>query len=389
MAERRRGHGEGSVFQRADGVWVASVDLGLGPDKKRRRRVVYGKTKTEATKKLKQLIAEISQGIDVDPKRITVQEYLQRWLGHIEPNLKRRGFRSYEAIVRLHLVPTIGHVQLAKLAPLQIQQLYADKLSAGLSKTTVHHIHACLRAALNQAVKWQLLQRNPTIATEPPPMTTADPEFLSFEQAQQLMAALDGDDYAPPILLALTTGLRMGEIQGMRWTDIDWDRRTIVIQQTAWYAAGGPVFEERPKSHKMRRVSFPSPMTAILREHRRRQVEQRMAAGPLWHDHGLVFTSRDGRPIRHDTTINRLRAALARAGLPPIRFHDLRHSTASMLIALGTPLKEVSEILGHSTITITANLYGHMLPGAEQRAADRMEAALFPSSKDGGKNARG
>lgn len=160
------------------------------------------------------------------------------------------------------------------------------------------------------------------------------------------------------------------------------------MHQPARYTHGGLIFEPRLKSNRIRRTAFPSTLTPVLQERRRRQLEWRLAAGPAWHDLGLVFTRRDGWPIRHDTTLNHLRAALNRAGLPPMRFHDLRHSAASLLIALGTPPKEVSQILGPSTIGITMDLYCHMFPGAEKPAADRVDAALFQRQQDNQKDTR-
>lgn len=359
-----------------DGIWVAVADLGRGPDGKRQRRVFYGDTRDKAAEAMADALAGHRRGELADPGRITVAEYLQRWLEHIKPSVELRTWVGYESHVRLHISPLLGAKLLRELKPVHLQDLYTNRLAAGKAPRTVHHSHTIFHTALAQAVEWQLLNRNPAEVARPPKAPKTVHRFLDFDEAKRLISALEGDDFGPMLMVAMLTAVRSGELRALRWADLDLSTGQAVITQSVWYPKGGARFKTSTKSDRHRQVVISEDILAFIRQHRTRQLARRLKAG-VWHDHDLVFCRSDGRPLDHQAPLDRLRAALNRAGLPPIRLHDLRHSAASLLLALGVPIKDVSEILGHSSIAITADLYGHLVPGAQQRAADRLSNALF------------
>lgn len=376
---------KGSMTQRAPGSWTMRFDLGIAPDGKRKQKTVtFRGTKREAEREMTRLLNEFHNGTLVEPGRLTVGEYLRRWLtDYARGNVGVKTYERYAEIVEKHLIPALGHHPLAKLQPLQIQAYYTQALEngrrdgrGGLSAQTVLHHHRLLHAALKQAVKWQLLARNPTEAVEPPRPVHLEMQVLDEEGVVSLLAAAQGSRLYVPCLLAVGTGLRLGEILALRWEDLDLKAGTLSVRQALEQTKAGLAFKQ-PKTAKSRRVvALPSLLIEGLVRHKGEQAQKRLLLGPAYQEHGLVNAQDDGQPWSVKVISKAFEHLAQKAGVPQIRFHDLRHSHASQLLKQGVQLKVVSERLGHARSSTTMDIYSHVLPGMQEEAARRMDAAL-------------
>lgn len=381
MASNRRGRGEGSITLRRDGRWQATVDLGWSQGR-RRRKVLYGQTKRETLHRMRAAIREREAGTVADGQSTTVAAFLQRWLESIKPTVRESTWARYEGLCRVHLIPALGRTRLDRLTPERIDIFLADRLAGGSAPRTVHHMRAVLRAALTEATRWGLLGRNPVALTRSVRVPRTEERWLTQEQARKLLDSVKGDRLEALFTVALGLGLRQGEILGLRWRDVDLEQRQLTVNHTLHWMPGKQSrtrqwYLGEPKSKLSRRtLPLPASVAASLREHRARQIEECLLVGVDWSDPGFVFTREAGVPLGGDRVRYSLRAKLARAGLAVVTFHQLRHSAASLLIAQGVPLKVVSEILGHSTIALTANTYGHLSEDLWRDAADAMDRAL-------------
>jgi integrase len=373
----RRGHNEGSIFQRQDGRWVATVNLGYEGGK-RARKSFYGRTRGDVKDALAKALRDHQLGLPVArDERVTMAAFLERWLrDSAAPSTRARTLQGYTVIVRRHLEPTIGRIPLVKLGPAQVQAMLNAKTAAGLSPQSVRNIHAVLRRALNQATRWGLIPRNPATLVDTPRHVAYEAPTITPEQARAILAAMQGDRMEALVTLTLATGLRQGEALALRWSDLDLDSGSLTVRRTLQRVAGEPLWAE-PKTPRSRRtVAIPASIVGVLRAHRKGQAQEQLWAGSRWHEQGLVFTSSIGTPMTGGDVTKRFQALLAAAGLPRIRFHDLRHGCASLLLAQGVHPRVVMEQLGHSTIALTMNVYSHVIPAAARDAADRMDAML-------------
>ena len=354
MAARRRGRGEGSIYRRKDGRWVGQYEVGG------KRRYVYGKTRKEVASKLTKALADRNEGLVFDSDHLTVVQYLDRWLDSIRDTVRESTWVRHEINVRVHLKPALGRVRLGKLNPLQVQSFYRYKLDQGLSAASVLKIHSTLSKSLKQAVRWRLVPLNVCMAVVLPRITKPEIQPLDAQQMKALLKAAQGTDlYALWVLMA-TTGVRVGEALGLRWEDLDLDARTLRVNRTIYRGQSC-----LPKTDSSRRtVKLSRLATEALRQHSQ-QCE--------W-----VFPTSIGTTIN----VNNLRyrswkRLLERAHLPSgTRIHDLRHSSATLLLSKGVPIKVVSEMLGHSDVSITLSIYAHVLPDMQDGAAEAMDDAL-------------
>jgi integrase len=375
----RRGHNEGSIHKRPDGRWVGVLHLGY-KDGKRDRKYFYGKTQKEARQKLEAAKRDLERGLPVDIERQTVAQFLDRWLADVvRPKVRPSTYDSYAGHVRLYLKPTLGHHQLTKLTPQHVQSLLNEKLAAGLSPRTVQYMRSVLRNALNQAMKWDLVARNVATLVDPPRSRRPEVRPLTPEQARAFLGAVKGDRLEGLFTVAVALGLRQGEALGLRWEDIDLDAGTLRVRHTIQKINGEWCFVE-PKTDRSRRtIVMPAATITALRAHRRRQAEERLAAGARWQDWHLVFPSAVGTPLNGSNVTHRLQRILESANLPRQRFHDLRHCCASLLLAQHVPMRVVMEILGHSQISLTMDTYSHVMPALQHEAASLMDAILTNS----------
>jgi integrase len=372
----RRGHGEGSISQRQDGRWTARVDLGY-VNGKRKRKQIYGKTRKEVAEQLKVLLLQQHQGLPIAPERQTVEQFLHRWLADVVAgSVRPRTYDSYRTTVQRHILPPLGRQPLVKLNAQHITALLKAKSTEGLSPRTVKYIRTVLRIALNQAVKWDLIPRNVVSVVPAPRIERYEVGTFTPEQAQQFLNAVKGDRLEALYTVALALGLRQGEALGLRWADVDLDHGILRVR-TALQRIDGKLTLVPPKTEKSKRtIDLPPIAVQTLRAHYARQLEERLQAGAQWQDYGLVFASRMGTPLEKSGVGKRFRALLGNAGLPLMRFHDLRHCCASLLLAQNVHPKIVQEILGHSQISMTLDLYSHVLPSAKRAAAHMMDDML-------------
>ncbi|MBI4507212.1 MAG: site-specific integrase [Chloroflexi bacterium] len=374
---KRRGRGEGSITQRADGRWMGRLDLGW-KDGRRQRKHVYGRTRREVQEQLAKLFRDQQLGLPIADERQTVARFIDRWLEDTARHtLRPSSYDGYANLIRRHITPAIGRIPLAKLTPQHLSALYGTLLDKDLAPRTVQYAHAVIHRALKQAVRWNLVARNVADAVDPPRPNRKEITPLSPEQSRQLLEAARDDRLHALYMLALTTGLRSGELLGLKWRDVDLQNATLHVRRTLGRTSAGLGFGE-PKTAKGRRaVALPTLAIAALREHRQRQLEERLQSGPLWQDDDLAFYNRGGRPLERQNIAKRsFKPLLRRAGLPDIRFHDLRHSAATLLLALGEHPKVVQERLGHATIGVTMDVYSHIMPDMQRQAAAKLDRLL-------------
>src|SRR5918999_6091940 len=375
---KQSGNGTGTVYPRRNKEGKITGFRGSYFTADGRRRYVSGKNKTEAQRALRQAMADADRGLIFDADNLKVEEYLDRWLSDsVRDTVKATTFERYEQITRLHLKPALGRVKLKALTPAHVRGLYREKLEAGSSARTVRYIHATLHKALKQAIADGLIPRNATEAVKPPQVRKEEIRPLTAEQVKILFEAVRDDRLESLYILAVHTGLRQGELLGLKWGDVDLEAGTLQVRRTLTTAKGGPVLRA-PKTKASRRTVKLSP-TALkaLRSHLERQLREIDQAGDLWRENGLIFASESGEPLdRRYITTHRFKPLLKRAELPHIRFHDLRHTCATLLLTKNVNPKVVSEMLGHATIAITLDTYSHVLPTMQESAAKAMEDAL-------------
>jgi integrase len=368
----RRANNEGSIYKRRDGRWVASISLDHG-----RRKYLYGKTRQEVGRKLTAVLKARQDGLPVLGERQTVAQYLEGWLESARPSLRPRTFSRYEQYLRLHAIPEIGRLSLAKLGPQHLQRLYASRLEAGLSPTSVAHLHAVLHRALEQAARWGLVARNVASLVTRPRITRQEMTTLSPEQARAFLEAAQEDRLGALYVLALTTGMRQGELLALRWRDVDLQAGTLQVRATLQRTGNGFSFAEPKTARSRRQVALTGIAIAALRRHRTAQAEERLQLGAVWEDNDVVFANEVGRPVEATNLIRRsFHPLLERADLPRIRFHDLRHTAATLMLGRAVHPKVVAEMLGHSQIAVTLDLYSHVTPTMQRQATEALDAVL-------------
>jgi integrase len=373
---RKRGNGEGSITRRKDGLYMAryTVETAIGA----KRKTLYGKTRGEVSEKLTKAMADRDDGLVFDADNLKVGEYLERWLvDSVLDTVRPTTYERYEQIVRIHVRPALGSVKLKNLTPVHVRGLYREKLEAGLSARTVQYIHVTLHKALKQAVQDGLIPRNATEAVKAPQVRREEMRPLSGDQVKVLLEVARGDRLEALYVLAIHTGLRQGELLGLKWEDVDLESGTLRVRRTLVTAKAGPVLTAPKTKGSRRSVKLTQGAVEALRSHLKHQLQEIDRAGSLWRENGLMFASESGEPLdRRYLTSCRYKALLKRAELPMIRFHDLRHTCATLLLSKNVNPKIVSEMLGHASIAITLDTYSHVLPNMRDQAAAAMEEAL-------------
>jgi integrase len=312
-----------------------------------------------------------------DARGLTVGEFLDQWLEEVaRPRVRPWTLAGYEVHVRLHLKPVIGSVQLDKLSPMHVQQLINQKLAAGLKPKSVRYIRGTLRTALGHAVQWGLIARNPAALVRGPRVEQFEIKPFTPAEARSLLHALKGERLEALYSVALTMGLRQGEALGLRWQDVDLELGYLRVSKQLQRIDGRLQLVE-PKTIRSRRsLAMPTAIVVGLREHRVRQDHERQRAGQAWIESGLVFTGGEGQPLDGTAITKQFHRHLDRAGLEQRRFHDLRHSCATLLLVQGVSPRVVMDVLGHSQIGLTMNTYSHVIPELRREAADRMDQLL-------------
>lgn len=359
---RRRSNNEGTLFKddKRD-LWIAEISL---PDGKRKRKT--SKNLEVVKTWLLTQRSNLRDGLMVENEQITVSEFLNRWLNDVaQYSLRPSTLETYRTLIRVHINQAIGGIKISQLRPDQLQFFYAEKIRSGLSKRTVQFIHSILRRAFKQAVKWKLAARNITEAVEAPVPDKKQVVPLTKQQIVSFLAVLTEDRLFPLYVIALGCGLRRGELLALSWDNIDLDNGYIYVTRSLQYIKGKIVIGE-PKSAKSKRmVAIPDFVSVTLKRHRELNFGRSE----------FVFATSNGTPFMPRNIVRHFKATLKKAGLPEeTRLHDLRHTFISYLLALGTPPKDVQEIAGHSSYSVTMDIYGHMLPGAQKEAAEKINS---------------
>jgi integrase len=367
--------------------WRLSVYLGKDPvtGKERRVRKTVRGSEKDAQKALRDLLHSIDEGTFVEPAKMTVEQYLEQWLETHKANVEPTTHDWYALVCRKHIAPHLGRMQLQKLTPLAIQQFYVSKLQEGrldgkgkaLSPNTVRHIHRVLHKALNAAVKLQLIPRNPCDAVEPPKAVKKEARYWTPEEAAQFLEAIQEDRLYALFYVALGTGLRRGELLGLRWQDVDLNEGRLTVRQEIVRKSKGTLVKA-PKTEKSRAtISLSRGVVEVLKKHKARQAQERLLMGDQYHDSGLVFTTFEGKPLDPSyISGDYFGKLIEKAKVRKINFHALRHTHATILASQGVPLKVVSERLRHSSVAITGDIYSHVFAQMDREAADSFDAAM-------------
>ena len=372
----RRGNGEGTISRRKDGRWEARYYVPTMNGTK--RKTIYGKTQAEVRDKLTKALSDRIDGIVYDDENMTVGEYLNMWLkGSVYGSVRQSTYDRDTNLVHNHIKPLLGSLKLKKLNSAHIQSFYRDRLDTGLSASTVHKMHDILRHGLAQAVDWHLSPRNVADVVKPPRPVAKEMVALSTDDTRRLLDAAAEDRLEALYKLAVHTGMRQGELLALRWQDVDLENAVVSVRRTLTRSGGKTTFGE-PKTKKSRRSIRLTPQAAeALRAHLERQLRDMEILGDRYRDQGLVFTTDTGAPINPSNLRQRSFAPLLkRVGLPHMRFHDLRHTCATLLLSRGVHPKFVQELLGHATIAITLDTYSHVMPSMGDATAKAMEDAL-------------
>jgi integrase len=374
MSAGRRGNGEGTIVKRADGRWTAAIIFDGN-----RRKWIYGKTRRDGSDRLRKIRSDLAEGRPVMNERLTMAEYLNRWLYEVaKQNTRPMTWRGYEHLVRLHILPTLGRVRLAKLTPQHVHSLVTQKMREGrLSPRTIQYMHSVLRAALNQAVRWRMVHYNAAAMVSTSRVTRREVPALTPANARLLLDAARGDRLEALYSVALALGLRQGEALGLKWDDINLETGVLRVRRASQRVPHQGTQLVDTKTERSRRTLIMPPIViSALRAHHARQALERLAAGERWINLDLVFPSERGTLADGPNITHRFHKLLKQAELPAMRFHDLRHACASLLLVQGVHPRVVMETLGHSQISLTMNTYSHVLPVLQREAADRMEAVL-------------
>lgn len=374
---KRRKHGEGTITERKDGRFEAQITLENGE-----RKSYYRKTYKEAEAALQEARRELKQGTLATGPQQKLKTYLEQWLEEVHKRTIRLGtYVFYQSILNNHIYPSLGHIQLQKLTAQRLQSFYNSKLNEKLSPSFIRSMHSILHSALDNAVRWKLISHNVSDDVSLPQRVSYEVQTLTPEQAKNFLTFIQGHELETLVTLALTTGMRHGEMTALRWSDINFEDSSLFVRRTVKRLGRYKFVEGEPKTDKSKRmIVLPSLTLEKLREHRIRQEEARLKVGPTWQNRDLVFGNTVGGFQYPHHLLRKFHKLTDAAGLPRMRLHDLRHSAATLLLTMGVSAKVVQEILGHSNIGTTMNTYTHVQPAMQKEAMDKIDN-LFGEQK--------
>jgi integrase len=381
-----------SIEKRSANSYRLIVEVGYNADGKRvkKSKTVRVSTKREAQKELAKFITEVEAGEYISPEKMAFATFVAEWREkYAKKHLEKSTLKTYEHQLKNHITPVFGHLRLDQVKPIQVVSFIEgleqngsrkDGKEGGLSPSSIRYVHRVLKDIFERAVEWRIIKENPVSAVKRPKLDQKQVEVYSEEEAMQLFAALEGESihWRIMITLALTTGMRRGELLALEWPCVDLEQGTIDVKQSLSYVNKENIIKEPKTKNSIRKVSIPSSLIPELKEYYLYRRKERLKAGDLWEggDHFFVFSSWKGKPFYHTVPGNWLRRFIKRNHLKPIRFHDLRHTSATLLINQGVHAKIIAERLGHADIRTTMNIYGHALQTADQAAANKFDALL-------------
>ncbi len=386
----------GSIEKRGDSYRLI-VSAGTGPGGKRKKytKTIKAKSDREAEKELAKFVAEVEGNSYIEPSKITLKSFCEKWLiEYANTNLEHKTKYEYSRMLELRIIPALGHIQLSKFKPIHLVEFYSNLQEDGirldgrgqkLSNKTILHYHRLIKVILGTAVKWQLISTNPADNVDPPKVKKKEAEYYDEDEVLKMVKALEEEElkYKVSIMITIASGLRLGELMGLKWDNIDFENNTIDIEQANQYLPGQGTFTKDPKNETSKRIiSIPIPVMELLDKYRLEQIEKRLKCGDKWVDTDFIFTQWNGLPMHPSTPSKWFAKFLKKHELRKITFHQLRHTSATILINAGLNIRALSSRLGHSNTSTTLNIYSHALKSADKTAADKMDEIMFNSKKD-------
>jgi len=375
MSKKRRGNREGSIYQRSNGRWRAQIYLDG------ERLSFTGESRRDAQRWLREICNEIERGLTLDGAKITFEEFLQEWLSTKQHHVAEQTYSYYCQIVRDYIAPALGRIRLRDLNARHIQNFYNDKVSEGIGLRTVQKTHTVIHAALNSARKFGLIPYNPDDATNPPKPKTKAMKFLTKDQTRRLLlVAKESEDRCYALyFLAIVTGMRQGELLALKWENVDLEKGILSIKLNLKRLPGGGGLKlDKPKTKSsIRSIKLGSESIEILKAHKKQIALEKQAICDLWQNEGFVFPSTIGTALDPSNLLKQFRKLLKTAKLPKIRFHDLRHTAASLMLNNGIDVLVASQRLGHAQPSITLDVYGHLMPSMQNEAANILDTLIL------------
>lgn len=372
---KKRGNSEGSIYKRPNGTWSAQVTL------QGRRLSRTFRTQKECQDWMKKTIGQIDDGMTLASTKIILDDFLASWMTSKKTTMTSRTWKQYEYYIRAYISPNIGKVKIRNLRPDHIQTLYNKLYEEQVGIDTIRKLHDALHSALQQATRTGMVSRNPASFVRPPKKPETEMKILNESQVSQFLIATQGHPWEALFHLAVISGMRQMELLGLKWTDLDWGRQTLKIERQLLRPEGEVVQFAPPKTrYGKRSIVLGNKTIEILRKHHDRQRMDQKKAGDGWKENGLIFTTRNGTPIHPHNLCRDFKKLLKDAGLPPIRFHDLRHTAASILLNQDIPVISVSRRLGHARASITLDVYGHLIPTMQEEMADMIDDLVMPTA---------
>jgi integrase len=370
MAKRRRNH-EGSIIKRPNGKYQAFVSI---------QRIRIGKTFStcvECQKWIREMEIQNEEGLSFIESQISLTDYLADWLLWAKSSLRPNTLHQYRGNISNHIRPAIGEIRLFDLKPVHLERLYAQRAKSGVGARTIQISHTVLNKALKRAMRLGFITSNPAEYAQKPKYRRAKMTVLNDHQVRSLLIASKGIRIEPLVYLAATSGMRQGELLGLKWGDIHWEQESIRIQRQLQRIKGnGGLKLTSPKTRRSNRtINIGEAIVGKLSEHRESQWVLDEATAKA---ESLVFPNSKGNPLEPRRVYTEFKNLLAQTGLPDIRFHELRHTAASLMLSNGTPIVEVSNQLGHSKVSTTLDIYGHLIPGLKSQAVDALEDLVIP-----------
>jgi len=370
---RKRANNEGSLFKLPSSHWCAQISLGG----KRISKTFH--TQKEGQEWIRKMRGLVDDGLTYSNTRLTVNEFMDSWITTIKTIRRKSTWTHYESLTRRYIKPALGNNKLLNLRAEQVQFFYNDLQESGVSIHTIDKIHTAFHAALEHAMRLGMINRNPAHFVRPPKIPPKEMAILTDSQVCAFLVTLQGHRWEALFHLAIVTGARQMELLGLKWTDVDWVRKVLKIERQLERPDGNGVQFSPPKTKNGRRtINLGKRSMEILRIHHEKQQQLRKEAGEIWSEHGLIFTTNNGTPIHPRNLLRDFRILLKDAGLPQIRFHDLRHTAATLMLNNSVPVIVVSRRLGHAKASITLDVYGHLIPSMQAEAAELMDELVMP-----------
>ncbi|HHY47384.1 MAG TPA: site-specific integrase [Firmicutes bacterium] len=383
----------GHIEKRHNSSWTIVIEAGRDPATGKRRRIVRGfkGNKRDAEKEMVRLMHELETGMYVEPSKLTVAQWFRQWFEMQKDRLSPESRERYRGIIESRIIPKLGQIPLEKLQPMHLQRFYAetenerlDGRGGKISPASVRYCHTIVHKALESAVKLKVIRQNVANDVELPKIRREPVKVLTNEQVAAMLEDAKKYPHYVPILLAVTTGMRRGEIYALRWQDVNLDSGIIIVKRTISYTPQDGIFFKEPKTPKSRRtIAIPPVVIEALKSHKVEQAKRRLACGELWVDMDLIFDRGDGRPCHPDSITSWFTEFLRKHGIDAVSFHKLRHTHASLLLEQNVNIKVVQERLGHASIRTTLDIYGHLMPGMQEEAAVKIGEAIKGKSGRG------